>query len=361
MTRDTLASRPVRVRCDDEVDELEAVYGLIAERFWTDGLPVIPPTEERIRRMLAGTNRAAREVVAVIPPLNAPATVEKVAINSVMAGCLPQYLPVVIAAVEAVAKPEFNLLAHNTSTTCSAPLLVINGPSRDRLGINYRESCFGPGGRANATIGRALRLVMMNVGGALPGNATKSVFGSPGRYTLCTGEWEERNPWAPLHVQMGLPRERDAATVQSCHTLQDIADAKCKTARGLLTVFAHSIDYIGQNHFADYVRISMDIGETLVVLCPDFANIIARDGYTLQDIREFLYEHTQPPIERWPEELREIIEAESGGRIVNGRVPLFARPDQFLVMVAGGLGGLHGLAAHGFDMSAAQTQPFKLP
>jgi hypothetical protein len=132
------------------------------------------------------------------------------------------------------------------------------------------------------------------------------------------------------------------------------------TAGGLLTVFAHSIDCIGQNHFADYVRISMDIGETLVVLCPDFANIVASDGYTLQDIREFLYEYTQPPIERWPEELREIIEAESGGRIVNGRVPLFARPDQFLVMVAGGLGGLHGLAAHGFDMSAAQTHPFEL-
>jgi hypothetical protein len=311
--------------------------------------------------MLAGTERDPAEVIAVFPPLNAPATVEKIAINAVLAGCLPEYLPVVIAAVEAVARPEFNLLAHNTSTTCSTPLVVVNGPSRDRLGINYRESCFGPGGRANATIGRALRLVMMNIGGAVPGAATKSVFGHPGRYTLCAGEWEEMNPWAPLHVQMGLSREQDAVTVQSCHTLQDIADVKCKTAKGLLTVFAHSIDYIGQNHFVDYVKASLDLGETLLVFCPDFARTIARDGYTLQDIREFLYEHTQPPIERWPAELREIIENESGGRVVHGRVPLFARPDQFLIMVAGGLGGLHGLAAHGFDMSAAQTRPFVLP
>lgn len=357
METQALDSRSLRVKYD--VDDLEAVYELMEERFWTDGLPVIPPTEERVRRMLDGTDREPKDIVAVIPPLGAPATVEKVAINAVMAGCRPKYLPVVIAAVEAVAKPDFNLLAHNTSTTSSAPLVVVNGPNRDRLGMNYRDSCFGPGGRANATIGRALRLTMMNVGGAIPQQVTKSVFGYPGRYTMCIAEWEEKNPWEPLSVQMGIARGQDAVTVVSCHTLQDIADVHCKTAEGLMTVIAHSIDPVGQNLMIGNSRTHMGMGEVLIIHCPSYADVVARDGWTLEDQKQFLFENTQPSIDRWPRELREIME--QGDRIIDGRVPMVARPEQFLIAVAGGLGNLHGMAAHGFGgATSAQAQAFDL-
>lgn len=349
---ENLSSRAMRVD-----DDLEAVYALMESRHWTDGLPVIPPTEDRVRAMLEGTDSPSSEVLGLIPPLNAPATVEKIAINAVMAGCRPAYLPVVMAAVEAVVQPDFNLLAHNTSTTSSTPMVVVNGPSRDALGINYRESCLGPGGRANATIGRALRLVMMNVGGAIPRTVTKSVFGFPGRYTLCTGEWEEQNPWDPLHVQMGLDRGQDAVTVHSCHSLQDICDTHCKSAECLLTVFAHSLDYIGQNHFHGAMGATMAQGEILLIFCPDYARIIAGDGFTLPEVRRFLHENTQPSIDRWPRDLQLILEAD--GRVVDGRVPLVGRPEQFLVMVAGGLGGLHGLAAYSFSATLAQTRPFR--
>jgi hypothetical protein len=348
-----LASRAFEVD-----DDLEAVYQLMEERRWTDGLPVIPPTEARIRAMLQGTDRGPAEVIARIPPLNAPATVEKIAINAVMAGCRPEYLPVVLAAVEAVAAPEFNLLGHNTSTTSSTPLLVVNGPSRDALDLNYRESCFGPSTRANATVGRAVRLVIANVGGVVARQTSKSVFGYPGRYTMCVAEWEERNPWEPLSVQMGLPRGQDAVTAQSCHTLQDIVELHCKSAECLLTVWAHSIDHIGQNQFVGHTPDNLSLGQVLIIFCPDFADTIARDGWSLADVREFLYQNTQPPVERWPRELRALLE--EGGRIVDGRVPLVAAPEQFLIMVAGGAGGYHGMAAHGFGATLAQCRPFRL-
>src|ERR1700704_4280830 len=174
----------------------------------TAGLPVVPPTRERVEQMLEGTARDRTELVGEVAPNYGRATVEKVAVNSVMAGCRPDYLPVGLAAVEAACDPAFNLHGMSTSTHFSAPLIVVNGPIRERVGLNCSFGVFGPGYRANATIGRALRLVMINVGGAKPGETSMSTFGHPGHYPCSIGEYEGPSPWPPYHVDRGFgPQE----------------------------------------------------------------------------------------------------------------------------------------------------------
>jgi hypothetical protein len=171
----------------------------------TDGLPVVPPTRERVERMLSGTRRSPGELLGERPPNYGWLTIEKAAINTVLAGCRPEYLRVVIAASECACDPAFNLHGVSTSTHFSAPLIVVNGPIRGRIGLNSGFGVFGPGYRANATSGRALRLLMINVGGARPGEISMSTFGHPGCYTFCIGEHEEASPWPPFHAGRGLP------------------------------------------------------------------------------------------------------------------------------------------------------------
>ena len=185
----------------DDLDEFNA-YAL--EQQWSDGLPLIPPTEQRVARMLAGYDDAYDAVVAQLPVENADCTVEKIAINAVMAGCNPTYMPVLIAVVQAVADPAFNLTGIQGTTNPVSPLIIVNGPIRHQLGINFTYGCFGPGWQANATIGRALRLLLINVGGGIPGVRDMAVMGQPGKYTMCVGENEEDSPWEPLHVTRGL-------------------------------------------------------------------------------------------------------------------------------------------------------------
>src|SRR4029079_2622238 len=191
---------------------------------WAYGVPVVPRTEARWQAMLEATPLPPSHVVGVVEPRRGEATVEKIAVNAVLAGCRPSYLPAVIAAVDAVCDPRFNLYAVNTTTCCATPALMINGPARAPLGIECGYSCLGQNGRANATIGRALRLVMRNVGGSIPGGVSKSVFGQPGRVSLCFGEWEEKSPWEPFHVRRGFAREDNVVTAHCATGTQDIAD-----------------------------------------------------------------------------------------------------------------------------------------
>jgi len=179
----------------------------------TDGLPVVPPTRERVERMLAGSGRPRDELLGTMPPNYGRLTVEKAAINAVLAGCRPEYLPVVVAAAESACDPAFNLHGVATSTHFAAPLIVVNGPIRTRIGLNSAFGVFGPGYRANATIGRALRLLMINVGGARPGEISMSTFGHPGRYTYCIAENEEASPWPPFHASRGFPAEVSTVTL----------------------------------------------------------------------------------------------------------------------------------------------------
>ena len=211
------------------------------ERGLTDGLPVVPPTPERVMRMLTGTRRDPREVIAIVPPNLAPVTIEKVAANAVMAGCKPEYLPVVIAALEAVCTDEFNIHGIMSTTWGATPVIVVNGPIRHRLGMNMGMMALGYGNRANATIGRAVKLVLRNVGGARPGDieridARRHRASSP----TCFAEWEERSPWEPLHVERGFEQEESVVTVFGLEAgSRQIADQTSRTAHALAGSLGH--------------------------------------------------------------------------------------------------------------------------
>ena len=194
-------------------DSLEEVYEYVCSQKWGDGLPIIPPTEERVWKFIDYIDREPDEILGEMPPVDGIVTIEKIAINAVMAGCLPEYMPVLIAAVEAMLEPEFNLQAIQATTNPAAPLAIINGPIRHQFNINCGRGCLGPGWRANATIGRAIRLILINIGGGLPGVTDKATHGMPGKYCFCFGEDEEGNPWEPLHVERGFDKETSTVTI----------------------------------------------------------------------------------------------------------------------------------------------------
>ena len=201
------------------------VEAYLRERGMTDGLPVVPPTPERVAEAVAATGLPADHVVAPIPPLNAPATVEKIAVNAVMAGCPPEVMPVLVAAVDAFCDPQMNAHGIQTTTNPVGPMMVLNGPIRRRLGFNDGAGCFGPGVRANATVGRALRLALVNIGGAIPGEVDKAPLGWPGKATsLCVAENEEASPWPPCHTDVGFAPDDDVVTVLAVNGMWPITD-----------------------------------------------------------------------------------------------------------------------------------------
>jgi hypothetical protein len=338
-----------------EVPADAAAFLQFAERQgWGDGLPLIPPTEERVQAMLETADFAPDHVLGVVEPRRGEATAEKVAINAVMAGCPPHCFPAVAAAVRAVCEPRFNLYAVNTTTCSATPAVMINGPARQTLGIECGYSCLGHNGRSNATIGRALQLTLRNIGGSIPGVVTKSAFGQPGRISLCFGEWEEKSPWEPFHVRRGFRREQNVVTVHCASGTQDIADIWAETGEQLVWLLAHSIDWIGNNK----VLVPQDTGEMLLLLCPDFAHKIARDGLSVADVQRMLYEGTLTPIERWHPSYWPKLEER--GYAVNGIVPLCASPEQFLIAVAGGESGHHAINFCTFGLTWSVSVPFKL-
>ena len=331
-----------------------AFYDFAEARGWGDGLPLIPPTHDRVQALLETVDELPDAVSGVVEPRRGEATAEKVAINAVMAGCPPACFPAVVAAVRAVCEPRFNLYALNTTTCCATPALMINGPARAALGIECGYSCLGHNGRANATIGRALRLVMRNVGGSIPGAVSKSVFGQPGRLSLCFGEWEEKSPWEPFHVRRGFARADNVVTAHCATGTQDIADIWAESGEELLWVLAHSIDWIGNNK----VLVPQKDGEVLLLLCPDFAHKIARDGLSIVDAQRLLWEGTRTPIDRWHR--NQWHQLEERGYVENGVVPLCAAPEQFLIAVAGGESGHHALYFCGFGLTWSVSVPFAL-
>jgi hypothetical protein len=349
MARGTLVSemRSAPDQPDDLLDWIEL-------QGWGDGLPVFPPTEERVQAMLEATPLPPAHVVGVVEPRRGEATVEKIAVNAVLAGCRPETFPAVLAAVEAACHPRFNLYAINTTTCCATPALMVNGPGRRTLGIECGYSCLGHNGRASATIGRALRLVMRNVGGSVPGAVSKSTFGQPGRVSLCFGEWEERSPWAPFHVRRGFRPDQSVMTVTAATGTQDIADIFAETGEELIQLLARSMDWIGNNK----VLVPQDKGDMLLLLCPDFAHKIARDGIDVPQMQRMLLEWTRTPIERWPRGYWPKLERR--GYVDGDVVPLAASPDQFLIAVAGGESGHHALYFCTFGLTWTVSVPFEV-
>jgi hypothetical protein len=221
-----------RVELADAEDEHEALF----DRGWTDGLPVVPPTPERVVRMLRGTTRNPADVVAIVPPDLVECTVEKVAVNAVMAGCLPEYLPVVLAALEAASEEEFSLHGLLATTYFAGPVLVVNGRVTARIGMNSGVNALGQGNRANATIGRALQLIVRNVGGGRPGGVDRAAMGNPGKYTFCFAEREVDSPFAPLGADRGVPG--DAVTVFAGSGVQPVVDQLSRDPESLARTLA---------------------------------------------------------------------------------------------------------------------------
>ena len=317
-----LTSQPIEV-----ADQYEAIQELYLERGWSDGLPIVPPTPQRVSAMLATTSLGPQHVVGEVPPNWGAATVEKLAINSVMAGCLPEYFPVIIAALDALGDPAFNLYAIQATTHPCAPLLIINGPIRHSLGMNSSSGAYGPGWRANATIGRAVRLVQLNVGGAYPGSGDMSTQGAPSKYTYCVAENEEENPWQPLHVERGFRPDQSTVTVLAGEPPHNINDHSGSSADDILTIVAGAMAVTGANN-------AYTGGETLLALGPEHAATIAKDGLSKSDVVAWLSRRALIPLDRYTHDtLVERFES-----IPSGPVPMVRNPEDLTIIVLGGPG-----------------------
>ena len=336
-------------------DEFEIWF----EKGVTDGLPVVPPTRERVERMLGGTRRDRAERIGDMPPNYGRLTVEKAAINAVMAGCRPEYLPVLIAAVECACDPAFNLHGMAASTHFAAPLIVANGPIRSRIGLNSSFGVFGPGYRANATIGRALRLLMINIGGARPGETSMSTFGHPGRYTYCIAENEEASPWPPYHVSRGFAPETSAVTLFAGEAPHGISDHASRTAKSLAGSLGWSMAGVwNSKHFPLY-------SHTMVVVGPEHARTIADDGWTRERLARHLHETVRVPYHT----LLPDGDHGEGTNLRYGKtppasdelIPKFRSPDAIHIVVAGGTAGRFSVAIPGWLGTKNGSTPVTRP
>jgi hypothetical protein len=319
-----------------DLDEAD-VYDEFVRRGWCDGLPIVPPTPERVEAMLAAVTADPARSLGLMPPLWRDCTVEKVAVNAVMAGCRPEYFPVVLAAARAILEPAFNLYGVQATTHPVAPLLILNGPEAERIEMHAGSGCFGPGFRANATIGRALRLVLMNVGGGWPGRHDMATQGSPAKFSFAIAEAESASPWAPLHVSRGFTAEQSVVTLYGGEPPHNVNDHVGTTAAGILNNVADVAATLGSN-----VGWYFSQSQLLVVLGPEHAATIAADGFTREDVQRFVFEHARLPLGRlklggmwgihdWPLWMQKVTDDAA-------MLPLVPSPDDVLVMVAGGPG-----------------------
>jgi hypothetical protein len=315
----------------------EEVYEEFVRRGWCDGLPIVPPTPERVAAMLAEVKADPTRSLGLMPPLWRECTLEKLAVNAVMAGCEPSYFPFIVAAAEALLDPAFNLYGVQATTHPVAPLLIASGPLARRIGMHSGSGLFGPGFRANATVGRTIRLVLMNVGGGWPGQHDMATQGSPAKYSFAIGEIEDGSPWEPLHVALGFSAEQSVVTMYGGEPPHNVNDHVGTTAAGILNNVASVATSLGSN-----VGWYMSQAQLLVVLGPEHAATIAADGFTRADVQRFVFEHARLPLSQlklggmygihdWPLWMQKVTDES----VLLPRVP---SADDVLVMVAGGPG-----------------------
>ena len=352
---ETLASRRVTIPTAAG-DEFE----FLAERGLTDGLPVVPPTEARVLAMLEGTGRAATDIVAEVPPNLTPATVEKVAINAVMAGCRPEYLPIVLAAVEAACTDAFNLHGVLATTYFAGPVIIVNGPIRHEVGVNCGRNALGQGTRANATIGRALQLLVRNLGGGRPGEVDMATLGQPGKFTCCFGEHEEASGWDPFHVERGFTAAQNTVTLFAGEAPRAVRDERSRRAPSLAASFGMALDAVAHPKMHR-------LGQALLVVSPEHARTLTGGGYSKDDLRARIQEVTARP-------LRELLgdeQCENGTPLsvlpadwigpdgapipaaLDRPVPKFTSPEDILIVVAGGTAGKHSAIIGGWAAGGA--------
>ncbi len=325
-----------------EVADHDAWQELAYESGWTDGLPVSPPTAEAVREIVEYLGRGRDEDIGVIPPALGIATVEQIAINCVMAGCRPEYVPVVIEGVKCMLEERFNLNGVQCTTNPCAPLLIVSGPAVTDLGFNYRENVFAGGSRVNATIGRAIRLILWNLGRGFPGETDMATLGHPGKFSFCVAENVEDSPWEPFHTDYGVDAASSAVTTFACdppHALYIPGDDK-----RIMKILAQSIPALGLIAFHS-------AGQYMVIIAPKPARTLADAGWKRSDVKEYLFENA-----RWNlGQLREMeildetdhVKTHWGGvdgapsvrdRSDNEMLPIVDSPDDIHVLVTGGSG-----------------------
>jgi hypothetical protein len=341
----------VRAQSIEVPEDLGAFNDECEVRRWGDGLPLVPPTRERVAAMLAATRRAPTDIIAHLAPGFGVASVERIAINAVMAGCRPELLPVLIAAVEAVADARFNLQGIQATTGPATPFVVVNGPLAAKLGFNGGVNCLGQGTRANSTLGRALRLVMQNIGLALPGDMDRATQGTPGKQAFCCAENEAASPWEPLHVERGLAREESTVTAIAAASTLDM-NTHAATADDLLRVIADSMIAPTTNdyHFA---------GEPWLVISPEHAQVLMEGGYDKARVKQALWERSRMQAGRFArtdyERASHTRRAELGEFRQETPVPVAPTAQEIGIVVAGGPGA-HSVYVPSFGLTRAVTK-----
>jgi len=329
----------------------ESLLDLLDGRGWGDGLPIVAPTPARVDAMLAAHGANPDDVIAVVPPRDGVATLRAVAVNAVMAGCPPDVLPVLAAAVRAATQPEVNLPGVQATTHPVAPLVIVHGDAAAQLGFNAGVGCFGPGTRANATVGRALRFVLMHVGGARPGDGDASTQGQPSKYTYCIAENAAASPWPAYHRSRGVDAS-SAVTVFCGEGPHNFHDMESDEPVRLLTKAASVMATLGSNNAC------ISQGEFFVVLCPEHAATIAAHGWSREDVQSFLFEHARLPrrvlrgafdILAWEQWLLDIDDDDA-------LLPMTENLDNIRVLVAGGP-GKHSCVVPSWGMTRSVTLP----
>jgi hypothetical protein len=352
--RPALSSRRI-----DVPDSYDAIQDYYEDQGWTDGMPVVPATEDAVRRMLGAWGEDPAQSLGVAQPSNQEVTLEKVAINAVMAGCRPEYFPVVVACVKAALQASFNLAGCQATTGGAAPVIIVNGPLTEQLGINGDSGCFGPGYRSNATIGRALRLFVRNVAGLIIGDMDKATLAMPGRYSFCFAENESRSPWEPRHVELGMDPDDSMITLHAIRAFYPIMETTVSRGIDVLHTLVQATRATG---FSNYYQIGTGAQVTLVI-SPEHAAEIAADGLTKKDVREYIYTNARMSI-------REL----SGlGHWANRNypawiddtkpdtmVPIALQADDIVIVVAGG-DGRHSAWLAGWGVTRVVSQRIEIP
>lgn len=331
-----------RVKLQSDVIEVPndalALYERSLEEKWGDGAPLIPPTDERVEALLAETPLAPDHVVCTLPPRRGAATVELAAINAAMAGCQPRAFALVIAALEAMAQPAYNGFGLATTTGSVASYVIVNGPTRDELQIDYRAGCLGgAAGRGSATVGRAVQLCLRNIGGMRAGDTSRTVFGQPARFGLCFGEWEERSDWPSLAERRGFKAKDEVVTMHGGMGILPVCDLNTEDDRELACLIAKSVAVPMHNL---YIVANFPDGEVIIALNPIWAERFGATWPKIEDFQQCLYDHCWQPIELWPSQMRKLLHERK--RVdAQGRVHAVQGPRKLVPVVAGGLGNLH--------------------
>ena len=321
-------------------------------------LPVVPPTAQRVDAFLAAIPHPADRVVGLVPPCYGAATIEKIAANAVMAGCKPEYLEVLIPVVRAACDERFNLHGVQATTNSATPLIMLSGPAAQRLGFASGAGVFGNVSRANSSVGRALQLMMTNLGGALPGEIDMAALGNPGRFSYCIAENHEHSPWQPLHEDLGFGPDDSTVTLFAAGGLMEVSEHTARTGAGVLRTIAATLAMVWSWRSCRRV-------EAVLVLCPEHAATLSSDGFSKSDVRDFLFENTGVPLRAFEHEGTEGSQALGHYEevLIDGEPHYrkFQDPSQIHIIVAGGTAGKFSGVLPGWLAGAGGSQSVTYP